>query len=334
MVKLSQPNLFSFSALAVASVLAASVLAVSGCDSGGDDGQTTSISGRGTTSSATGVPNSPSVPPSPTITRVSPQAFGQALAALETAVGPAFADLGKADTPDKLSAAFEQAATRTGTAKSDLALVTPPEAAEAGTTALLDALADLGDDLKSLSSDASNAELCTAASGVPRLSNLPSVTAVRNAAGTLAAVDPAYKIGAFLPAAQAEPNRQGSDGSLGGGRRGGSGELTIKNEQGGDDALIRLTNGSAVVREVYVRGGSETTVDAIPDGTLTAFYTSGKDWDAGAKKFTRDCAFQKFDDTLDYRTTSTQYTTYELTLYTVVGGNATTSDVPPDQFPS
>jgi hypothetical protein len=310
--------------VAVAASLVFATAVTAGCHSG----STAKSTGSGTTSAGA----SPSA--SPSLVRASPDAFRQALAAVDTTVTPAFTRLTTADTPDKLQTAFGDAATQIGAAYSAFQAITPPQGADAAARQLATALTDLEKDLQSLSGDAKGDKLCTAASAVPRTSNLDSAKEIRDAASALAALDPTYKVGGFVPAAQPEPNRQGTNGGLGKGQRGGLGELTIKNEQGSDDAVIKLTDGTTVVREIYVRGGAEVKADGIPDGDLTAFYTTGKDWDGDAGKFTRDCGFQKFDDKLDFTTTSTNYTTFELTLYTVTGGNATTSQVPPDEFPS
>lgn len=318
-------------AVIVALVLGGSL---SACDSGGDDAGSASGSSSATRAASVSpsVSSSPSPPPPPP--PVSPAEFAAALAEVDAALSPLFAEIGRADSPARLGTAFEQAAGAADAAATKLRKVLAPTDVTAAATGLADGLAALADDLTDLSEAASDADLCTAASGVPRLSALPSLAGVRDVAGRLGAVNPTYKVAGFVPPVQPEPNRQGTNGSLSGGRRGGSGELTVKNERGSNDAVIKLTVGTGVIREVYVRGGSQTTIDGIPDGTVTAFYTTGKDWDAAAKKFTRDCAFQKFDNTLDFRTTRTQYTIYELTLYTVTGGNATTSEVKPEDFPT
>ena len=75
----------------------------------------------------------------------------------------------------------------------------------------------------------------------------------------------------------------------------------------------------------------------VNDGTYNIFFTGGADWDAGARAFTRDCAFQQFEDRLAFRTerTSTQirWSTWKITLQPVAGGTARTSEVDPEDFP-
>jgi hypothetical protein len=320
-------------AVACATAGAVTALTVlSACSSATDVKKAGASASSSESSAASSAPPEPTVPPKPAA--VSPAEFAQALANVDAAIAPGFTQLKAADTPKKLSAALDAAAEGARSAADAFEQVAPPEAAISAAGSLRNALVELPGDLGDLSTAASKNKVCTAASAVPEAAKLGGLTALRDAAAALAAVDPAYKVGTFAPAAQDEPSRQGSTGQLSGGQRGGLGELTVKNESGAEDALVKLTNGDKTVREIYVRGGDETTVKGIPDGTLTAYYATGTDWDGDAKKFTRSCAFQKFDDTLSYETTRTQYTTYSLTLYTIAGGNATISDIPPDQFPS
>lgn len=309
----------------------ATLTALTACSSASEVRKAAASASSSESSAAESAVLEPTVPPKPAA--VSPAEFVQALANVDAAIAPGFTQLKAADTPKKLSAALDAAAEGARTAADAFGQVVPPDAAVSAASSLRNALGELPSDLGDLSTAASRNKVCTAASGVPEASKLAGVTALRDAAAALAAVDPTYKVATFAPAAQDEPTRQGSTGQLSGGQRGGLGELTVKNQSGAEDALVKLTSGGKTVREIYVRGGDETTVKGIPDGTLTAYYATGADWDGDAKKFTRSCGFQKFDDTLSYETTRTQYTTYSLTLYTIAGGNATISDVPPDQFP-
>ncbi|MDI2128693.1 hypothetical protein [Yinghuangia seranimata] len=323
-------------------VACVAVLAAAGCGQGGvrASGTTPSPSGASVApaDSAPDTPASPS-PSSPSsapasVARVGPEEFRAALAAVDAQIAPGMAAVEAAGTPQALASAFTDAARRAGAARTALAAVTPPEAAEAGARTLTAALSGLEKDLDGLSGSARSGRLCTGASGIPRASNLPGAQAVRDAAAALAAVDGAYRVGSFVPERQDEPGRRGANGSLGGGRRGGPGELTVKNADGAGDAVVELTKGDTIVRELYVRAGATVTVDGIPDGKLTAYYTTGTDWDPDGKRFSRDCRFQRFDETLDFETKGSQYMAYTLTLYAVAGGNASKTDVSADQFPS
>src|SRR5262249_3132084 len=88
------------------------------------------------------------------------------------------------------------------------------------------------------------------------------------------------------------------------GDRTGRGQLTSKNNTA-HDAVITLTLSRSPVYSVYVREGSQYTVTGIRDNTYEIFFATGTDWDSQSRRFTRDPAFQRFDETVDFATTST-----------------------------
>ncbi|HET9257339.1 MAG TPA: hypothetical protein VFO16_19355 [Pseudonocardiaceae bacterium] len=120
------------------------------------------------------------------------------------------------------------------------------------------------------------------------------------------------------------------------GNRTGRGELTIKNNTA-HDAVITLTIGRSPVYSVYVRGSSEYTVTGIRDNTYEIFFATGTDWDSQSRGFTRDRVFQRFDETMDFTTTSTvsevRWSAWTITLDPVPGGTATASPVDPSNYP-
>jgi hypothetical protein len=85
---------------------------------------------------------------------------------------------------------------------------------------------------------------------------------------------------------------------------------------------------------VYVQANAAYTLKNIHDGTYNVYYTAGTDWDPNRKLFTKSCEYQQFDNTLQFTTTSTQYTIWSLTMTPVVGGNAQSSDVDPGSYPT
>lgn len=68
----------------------------------------------------------------------------------------------------------------------------------------------------------------------------------------------------------------------------------------------------------------------IGDGSYRLYFTRGQDWDKAARQFTANVTRQRFEDILTFggRTGG-----YEVTLYGVAGGNATTENAPAGQFP-
>jgi hypothetical protein len=123
-----------------------------------------------------------------------------------------------------------------------------------------------------------------------------------------------------LPAQQ---DRRGENGAVlqRNGPRGG-GTLEIKNG-GGSDAVIAavVSDPAAPTASIYVQAQSTARLTGLA-GTYQVYFKSGTDWDGQALKFTRDCAFQKFDDSFDANSD------WSITITPVVGGNATSSDVP------
>ena len=116
----------------------------------------------------------------------------------------------------------------------------------------------------------------------------------------------------------------------------GQGELTITNGRS-QDALVVLTSTTATNKPllaVYVRANSSTTVRNISDRTYNVFFSHGDDWDKSSNKFTRNVSHTKFNDTLQFVTTMTEYTIWQITVHAVAGGTAGTQSVSPGSFPS
>ncbi|WP_285653468.1 hypothetical protein [Actinomycetospora sp. NBRC 106375] len=112
----------------------------------------------------------------------------------------------------------------------------------------------------------------------------------------------------------------------------GRGSLTAENG-GAQDAYVTVVDGQRVIRGVYVRAGGTATVDDVPDGTYALYFATGSGWNADIRGFTADRRASRFDQTLTFTTTRQQYTTWTVSLTPVPGGNAQSSDVPPDSLP-
>lgn len=113
----------------------------------------------------------------------------------------------------------------------------------------------------------------------------------------------------------------------------GKGELTIENGQG-QDAVVALSSlDGGDVLAFYVRNGDSYTIGDIRNGTFFLYFTRGEDWDGNSGRFTRNASYLRFDDTLDFLTTSATYTTFRVTLYAVPNGNAATRRVDAGHFP-
>lgn len=114
----------------------------------------------------------------------------------------------------------------------------------------------------------------------------------------------------------------------------GEGELEIDNGTS-DDAVAKLittgTSGISVLT-VYIKASSNYTIKNISDGTYRLAFAQGLDWDTATKSFTRNQSFSSFDESFDFQTSDTQYTTFTVTLNPVEGGTAQTSSVDGNQF--
>ena len=264
---------------------------------------------------------------------VTKEQYAQLLAASDSAIKAQFGKLNTADSAAFAKAAPGAAATMRAEADK-LRATKPPAGAELLHPQLTQELESLGDMVEET---AGTKQECPAASPYTSVLKSGWADGLRDDAKKLAAADPAYKFGTFLPAAPKDQNRRLKNGTfLKRSGTGGLGHLKIVN--GADDTTISLvpTKGKKPkpVFTVYVRGGGSFTVKGIRDGTYRVYTASGEDWNKAGKGFTRDCAFSKFDDTFKFTTTSVSSSIWTITLTPVIGGNASTSDVDPNAFPN
>ncbi|WP_093620670.1 hypothetical protein [Actinoplanes philippinensis] len=264
-----------------------------------------------------------------------PAAFQSSLDAADKELAAALGNLRKASTPRAVSGAADAFAQAVQTQASALSGVTAPAAATAAHSDLVSALSALESELTSVSSSADSRSVCTGGSASAALSRADAAADLRSAITALAAADPAakYRFGSFLPAVTKDQNRRKANGTYLSRTTGGSGELKIDNGNNVDTVINLVKSGSKKPSvSVYIRGNKKVTTGRIKDGTYQVFMSSGTDWDG--KRFSRDCQFSKFDSPLKFTTTSRQYTIWELSLKVRLGGNASSSEVDPDSFPS
>jgi hypothetical protein len=304
-------------------------LAISGCTGGGAPDLT------------------PSAAPSPTVRRSLPpqtamsrEEFQQALSAVDAALKPGFDAIGAAQTPTDLANALGAVQLNLDAQAGVLGNLRPPRPEVASTGQVITALRDLSNDLATIATDTKDASVCTGGTGLPRASSVDGAQEFRLAFLALTTADPGhpYTFGTFLPAATADPARRPGTGQLPGGRSSGYGHLTVEN-QGTADSVVKVMSGGDLIRAVYVQAGGSATVTGIPNGTYDAYYTTGTDWDDGNRRFTRDCAFDKFDNPVDYTTSSTsttiEYSVWTLTLHTSdLSNSAPTSPIDAGAFPA
>ncbi|MEO7195183.1 MAG: hypothetical protein ABIZ05_10220 [Pseudonocardiaceae bacterium] len=253
-------------------------------------------------------------------------------------MAPAFDRLNSAGSPDDFRAALEQASTATSDAARQLD-ANPPAEVQATHRDLIAGLQQLATDLSQLNDQVASMDLCAAPSILASVSNTPGVNALRTVREALSSGQPgtSYQWGEFLPAATPLPDRQLTNGQLVDSlQRNGRGQLTIDN--GADsDAVVKLVQGGRPIASVYVLKRSNATVGQINDGSYELFYTSGADWDNQLKVFTRSCQFERFDQAVEFTTTSVsngiEYTEETVGLQPTINGNAQTEPVPAKSFP-
>jgi hypothetical protein len=262
----------------------------------------------------------------------SPEQYQLALTSLDSALTTGWRKLSAARTPATVRNAADALALTVQSEAEKLRGMTPPDQVAAAHGELVSALEELSAGLSSGSTE----NVCSGSSATPRLSRGAALNQVRTAAQALGAADPAhpYRVGTWVPKVTKDPKRRLTNGKyIKRTMSSGAGQLKIKNG-GGADGVVSIVAGNgkpAIV--VYVRGKQNFTVRGIRDGSYHVFLSTGSDWDAAAKTFSRDCAFERFDDAFKFRTTSTTYTIWEITVQAVSGGNATATSVSPDDFP-
>ncbi|MEU4625696.1 hypothetical protein AB0G04_37700 [Actinoplanes sp. NPDC023801] len=298
-------------------------------------GSNAETKGNGTTTTTATTAADPTAEAVVAAPPLDPASFQSALDAADKQLADGINKLRQATTPKAVSSAADALATTVSSQSSSLSALTPPEGAGTAHRDLVDALSALEDDMTAVSSSADSRNVCTGGSASAELSRAEGAADLRTAITALAAADPAakYRFGSFLPGPTKDQNRRKPNGSYITRTTGGSGQLKIDNGNNVDTVvnLVKVGSKKPAV-SVYVRGSKKVTTGRIKDGTYQVYTSSGADWDG--KRFARNCQFSKFDSNMKFKTTSRQFTIWEIGLKTRLGGNASSSEVDPDTFPS
>lgn len=292
--------------------------------------------GGGPGGGATTRPPSAAAPGASTAPSPTPTPYGRSLPGLVNPVGTALGRAAGAHGLGDLDHRLDAAGQAVDAAAQGLEQLEPPPDAVQPHHDLVAALRRLSGDLDAVRSGIGSRHYCTASSALAGLGASPGLRAVPKALAGLAAAG--YRTSYRAPRTGTQTDRRRPTGSfVRSGSRTGRGELTIENG-GSRDAVISLAKGRRTAFSVYVRKGATYKVRGVRDGTYTVYFTGGRDWDGGARRFTRDCGFSRFDDPLTFTTTVTstriRWSTWQLTLQPVLGGNATTTDVAEGSFPA
>lgn len=121
---------------------------------------------------------------------------------------------------------------------------------------------------------------------------------------------------------------------------GGHAKLTIKNGSA-SDAIICLysIDNERTIRNTYIQANTNSTISRIPQGDYKIRVFYGKDWnptisnDCGGKgNFESNISFSEFDKTEFFEDSERGFTVASLTLYSVIGGNASSSSIDKSKF--
>jgi hypothetical protein len=280
-------------------------------------------------------PLEPSSPPEPVIAPLSPEEYQRRLTAAGDRIRRALARLAEARTFRALETRVARAESAASGTASTLAGLDPPEEAAGPHATLVRGVRQLAGALERAARAVEARSLCAASSTMARLGQARARRSLGAARRQLEAEG--YDVGALMPPRVPIANRRLATGQyVVPGDRSGLGTLTIDNGLA-VDSLVVLSVGKTVAMSMYVGRRDVGTIGGIRDGTYRVFFTLGTDWDGGIGKFTRNCDFERFDETVSFETSPTgggvQFQTYTVTLHAVVGGTASTTDVPPDAFP-
>lgn len=117
---------------------------------------------------------------------------------------------------------------------------------------------------------------------------------------------------------------------------GGYSKFTVK-ASSGSDAYVKLENIKDPNKYAifYVRAGSSASIK-VKEGHYNAKYVTGPYWFGEDKLFGSSSSYTKADKPVEfnlrYEGSYVYYSQITITLYSVLGGNLSTSDISPDQF--
>jgi hypothetical protein len=114
-------------------------------------------------------------------------------------------------------------------------------------------------------------------------------------------------------------------------------QLTVKNGNP-VDAVFKLVDipSGQTLRFMYVQANDTLTVDDLGTCTCDLRFATGIDWDVEQQRFRRSMALSAFSDPAEFAITIKDnreyWSTLEVTLHPVVGGNAQTETLSEDEF--
>lgn len=121
----------------------------------------------------------------------------------------------------------------------------------------------------------------------------------------------------------------------------GLGKLHIQNGTE-NDAVAKLVNvnSNKSVLTIFIRRQSNLSISKIKNGNYRLYFVLGRSYDEEKNIFMENCSFSVFDEDFNYTTYTEKltdkvkqnYTVFEVTLHSVVGGTARTNSVSKNEF--
>ncbi|MFB9880439.1 hypothetical protein ACFFMN_21050 [Planobispora siamensis] len=227
----------------------------------------------------------------------------------------------------KAADAVDQAVTR-------LQVLTPPPEVAAQHGNYLGTLRTFGGALRDAVQGVRAQETCTGPSVLTKLEKDGELSVMKDAAAALTG----YPADVVSVKAAKQQNRRLPNGRILKSYESRTGRGSLKVDNGGDyDAFVVVLRGKKRVVSFYVRKKGKATISGIRDGKYKVYYSTGTDWDAKRKAFTRSCDFTQFGKTVPYKTTYSgayiRWNNWTITLHSVKGGTVASKPVKPGDFP-
>jgi hypothetical protein len=113
----------------------------------------------------------------------------------------------------------------------------------------------------------------------------------------------------------------------------GKGKLKVENGSDQDGIVILSDKSDNAKLAGYIRAGSNFTIGGIPDGSYRVFFATGDCWDDETRSFATNVRAVRMFELENYKTTSSTYTIWEITLHNVEGGEGIGAEVPDNELP-
>jgi len=105
----------------------------------------------------------------------------------------------------------------------------------------------------------------------------------------------------------------------------GIGHLFVSNLGESDAVMVLVNQDDSNDYWTYIRAGEKVTRSDIPDGVYEIYVTTGSDWIPSENRFREAASYELLEKTLEFSSTSSNYTIWELDLETTEGETGTTS---------